>query len=294
MFWKGRMRENNRQCPERAEDRGVEAIKAEGMGRDMKRGRTIWNVLGLAAFLLLAGCGREEEIPNDVLAEGITPGENVPGEGQGAGTAAGNNGTSGGTGESAGLSWQDNHVALGGYLEDAIVRDGVVYGYYMENGNTVVVSQDTRSGAVLSETAISGLTEPGNITADAQGNIYVSGEESFRKISTGGEITIFGDFELEDMEDAEIEQPRGIYVDSEGRFYLRYEMMMPANLFYEEEAPNVYSLADRIYIKDSQLTSLFYIQIPSSKGSRLLSFFLTRRDSRWFWQKIRRVLTSVG
>ena len=42
--------------------------------------------------------------------------------------------------------------------------------------------------------------------------------------------------------------------------------------FSEDAEKNVYTLADRIYVKDAQLQTLFYEQIPNSSGCQLLSF----------------------
>lgn len=236
----------------------------------MKKKWMIPDVLSLAVIVMLAGCGKEEGLPCDVLAEDGNFGEGVS---DAAGAGESGDGTEQAQGEQAArVAWQDSHMPLYSHFEEAVLKDNVVYGYYMKEDGAVVVAQNIRTDTVLSEFELQGMTELGNITADAQGNIYVSGAEDFRKISIDGEVTVFDDFLLEDMEDSCFVEPRGIYVDSEGRFYLHYELGLPASLFYEDEMPNVYTMADRIYVKDSQLNTLFYEQIPSSRGSRLLSF----------------------
>lgn len=169
-------------------------------------------------------------------------------------------------------SWQDSHIPLKYYYEDVVLRDGVAYGYYFKESGIGIIAQNVQTGEVLNEVEIPGVTQVGNLTADSQGNIYLAGEDTFWKISGSGEIGVFEDFVLEDLEDDLSPTPRGIYVDAEGRFYLQYKMTLPMKVFYDDGEDNVYSMADRIYVKDSGLNTLFYEQIPDSRGSAMLAF----------------------
>ncbi|MCH5341065.1 MAG: extracellular solute-binding protein [Acetatifactor sp.] len=169
-------------------------------------------------------------------------------------------------------SWQDKHISLKHHFYDVYVADDIIYGYLITDDGITVVSQNAESEEVLREVAISNVYDVGNLTADAQGNIYLSGENTFWKIDGSGNITTFDNFTLEDVDWTRQVLPKGIYVDSEGYFYLHYEIMLPANLFNDEEEDDVYVPTDRIYVTDNQLNILFYEQVINAYGSQLLSF----------------------
>lgn len=169
-------------------------------------------------------------------------------------------------------SWQDKHISLKHHFYDVYVADNIIYGYLTTNDGIKVVSQNAESGEVLREVTISNAYDAGNLTADAKGNIYLSGGNSFWKIDETGNITTFDNFTPEDVDWKRQVLPKGIYVDSEGHFYLHYEIMLPANLLNEEEEDDIYVFTDRIYVTDSQLNTLFYEQVINAYGSQLLSF----------------------
>lgn len=187
------------------------------------------------------------------------------------GSGAGQPGNGGAEGQAP---WQDEHFSLNHHYDGAYARDGIIYGYYSEGNGTVVVSQNASSGEVLSETVLPDTAALSLITADAQGNIYISDDESFWRINENGEIIAFEGFELEDSEEAINVRPIGIYIDREGCFYLHYRMSLPSTVFDENAEANVYSVTDRIYIKDRQLNSMFYEQFRNADGSRLVAFYL--------------------
>ncbi len=194
------------------------------------------------------------------------------------------------------ISWQDTHVSLGNLYDGVTVRDGVIYGYCENENGTKVVSQDLQSGEVLQTVEIEDVSNVQNIAADAKGNIYLVEVQQPRqwvfegfiwKIDTQGQVSSIGDLELEDMEEA-IESdtvPKGIFIDDGGNYYLWYEVGIPARIFFgmdeiEREYGSVlYTLTDRIYVKDADLNALFYEQIPESEGYRLLSFFFDEGGS---------------
>ena len=172
------------------------------------------------------------------------------------------------------ISWQDTHILLAYPYEYAVVADRVLYGAVMEADGARIVSQNVESGEIINETIIPGETAVKSLTADSQGNIYAAGENSFWEINREGEVRAFEDFVLEDLEKAVNVTVKGIYTDKKGYFYLHYAMGLPAGDFYEDMETDVLTWADRIYIKDSQLKTVFYEQIPDSRGNRLVAFSL--------------------
>ncbi|MCD7752680.1 MAG: extracellular solute-binding protein [Lachnospiraceae bacterium] len=173
------------------------------------------------------------------------------------------------------VSWKSSHVSMGERLEQAIVKDDVVYGYYMDSAGIVVVSENLDTGKV-NEVTIMGADSGESITADTQGNIYVLGtkgeEYLFWKISTDGTVQDLGEFELEDSTDTSILIPKGIYVDDNGYFYLWYVLHVRSKVFFPDEREDVWSVTDRIYVKDSQMNTLYYEQVPDANSYKLLGF----------------------
>lgn len=211
----------------------------------MKKKTLLCLVLNLILVLLLTACGGKESASQNSHSQSETDAQS---------------------------SWQDKHISLKHLFYDVYVADNIIYGYFITNEGITVVSQNAESGEVLREVTISNVYDTGNLTADAQGNIYLSGGNSFWKIDESGNITTFDNFIPEDVDWKRQVLPKGIYVDSEGNFYLHYEILLPANLFNEEEEDDVYVPTDRIYVTDSQLNTLFYEQVPNAYGSQLISF----------------------
>lgn len=203
-------------------------------------------ILGFTVILMLSACGEKQ---ND--SDGQFSNNNLT---------------------EAQISWRDEHISLGNHYEEVLIRNDVLYGYYVKDSKIVAVSQSVKTGEVFWEAAIPNLTEVNNITADAQGNMYLSGNNAFWKISSDKEITMLDNFLLEDTETVESIYPKGLYIDGKGHFFLHYEMLVPESEVYENRSGSGYAVTDRIYVTDGQLNTLFYEQIPNAGGSQLLSF----------------------
>ncbi|MBR3762008.1 MAG: extracellular solute-binding protein [Lachnospiraceae bacterium] len=174
------------------------------------------------------------------------------------------------------VSWKATHYSLGCHLEQAVVKDDIVYGCYIDSTGATVVFQEAEGNEILKEVKIEGVTEVRTITVDTNGNIYVLGvtrdKEIFWKIDHNGELSALGDFVLDHVNERHEVVPKGLYVDDAGYFYFWYETILPIREFWEDEPENVYTLVDQIYVKDARLDTLFYEQVPNSNGSQLLSF----------------------
>lgn len=174
------------------------------------------------------------------------------------------------------VCWKDVHYSLSRHFEKAVVRDDIVYGYYIDNSGITVAYHNIKDSEIVDEIKIEGVDDIRSITVDSQENIYLLGvkEESevFLRIDEEGEITSLGEFVLENINYEHEVICKGLFVDEEGLFYFWYETVVPLSEFSEDAEKNVYTLADRIYVKDAQLQTLFYEQIPNSSGCQLLSF----------------------
>ncbi len=173
----------------------------------------------------------------------------------------------------------DTHIQLAYLYEDIAVVGQSIYGVASKEGEVRIVSQNIGSGEIVNEVIIPEETAVQCIAADSQGNIYAAGERSFWKMNCAGDISAFDDFVLEDMESAANITLKGIYTDGNGYFYFHYAMGLPSIEFYEDAETDTFTWADRIYIKDSQLKTVFYEQIPNSRGTRLVAFSVDREGN---------------
>lgn len=216
----------------------------------------------------LAACGKEEK--TDVYQlDGIPIGSTAAGEV-----------SAGGTKTTESREWQDSHLSLGYCLEGAVVQGESIYGYLANGDGISVLVQDTKTGDLLRNVKIPGASEIQSIAADGQGIVYLVGKQGdkdiFWKIDEAGQVSVLGDFVLEDAENAIDIRPRGLFVGEEGYIYLWYVMALPVGEVFEDDPykdeKNVYADAARIYVKDSGLQTVYYEQVPESGGNRLLSF----------------------
>ena len=180
------------------------------------------------------------------------------------------------------LSWQDQRMDLERQYKMVAVTDDTIYGCYEELGDIIITFQDKMSGDIIKQVNLPEITNIQSIDADYEGNVFGTGileERSvFWKIDNEGNPSVLDGFLLENTENAQHITPKGVYVDSKGYFYTWYEMGVPASEFYDDEEADVYSMVDRIYIKDAQLNTIFYVQVANSRGSELLSFVLDEND----------------
>lgn len=224
-------------------------------------------IIALLCILSFSACCRKEEVLGlseieSVLAgEGNPDRENVPAEEPPV--------------------WNDEHISLNNRFSKAVLKNGIIYGYFTGETGITVISQDAQEGTVLRETEIQDATEAYSIAVDGLQNIYLlgnaNGNDMLWKIDNGGQVSIVADFVLEDMENAVRFSPNAFFADDNGYFYLWYKLDIPLKEFYEDAEDDVYTEADRIYVKDSQMDTLFYEQVPYSNDCRLLDFSLGER-----------------
>lgn len=248
----------------------------ETIGQEIK-----WAVFMISAVLALSACGRTDGRPSNDginIAGEDSAGQSESGDRTGASGQPETGNPPSQEGQFKSFSWKDSHRTLAASLEAGILKENVLYGFYTDEKGVTVISQDVQSGEVLGEATITEADYARSLTADGQGNVYVLGKtgeaDGFWKIDNRGQISAMPDFVLEDLDPTFWNPVQGFFADEQGNFYLWIETFVPARVFYEDEKEDVYTVADRIYVKDSQGKTLYYIQIPDSQENKLLQFFI--------------------
>ena len=191
--------------------------------------------------------------------------------------------------------WQDTHVNLNHTYDLSVVKENMIYSAYSTNSEVRLVYQNKEDGVILNEITLSDIDEVQNINADTNGNVYVTGnkgeQSSSWKVDALGNITSLGNVVLEDTDNMVLSAiPKGVFADSEERYYFWYRMCLPVTEIYSEEeikklAEEVDGIwgakayVDRIYVKNSQLDTIFYVQVADMRESRLINFYIDNNET---------------
>lgn len=239
-------------------------------------------IILFVVFLFVTGCGKE----NPSSASGVQKdpgGQNNPGV-------------------AAPIHWSVSHSPLSEQYEGATMADGKIYAYrYVEGGVDVsVFAADT-----VEQTAsyrIPDVTEVISISANDSEQICLWGStengNTLWQVSPNGDIRTIEDIEVEDL--GLYPELKNFYADSNGLYYVWYEMAVPCAEVYEDGEKNVYTTLDRIYVKDQQMNTILYEQIPDSYLNKLLSMafdeegipVMLARDRDGYY--VQRMRTAVG
>lgn len=229
----------------------------------MRRMTLGWGVLLICILTFIMGCGKTDGKNGSKGIEDTTDRVvNV--------TESGNS-----------SSWSVSHTALDASFELATINNDKIYGcYYTENGITVSVF-DCKTGEKLNAYEIPDVSEIQNITVDSQSRIALFGltEKGYAlwQVEQDGEISVMGDIDVEDL--GIFPSLKAFFVDSKGLYYLWYEMSVPCAEVYENGEKDIYTVLDRIYVKDRQMKTICYEQIPDSYGNKLLSLLFDENGS---------------
>ncbi|MBR1701138.1 MAG: extracellular solute-binding protein [Lachnospiraceae bacterium] len=233
-------------------------------------------VLLTTVLLFAVSCGKKDE---------VNGGSNLSEAQSKKGTASEDKG-----------SWRFSHAALEERYELATVKEDKIYGCYYTGEGLAVSVQDMEAGAykngfgIWESYVIPGVTEIQNMTVDSQNRICLFGVaetgNTLWQVEQNGEIHVIENIELEDL--GEFVSPKGFWADSKGHYYLWYGMSVPWSEAYERETKEggtwesetgdgeskgriVYTSLDRIYVKDQNMHTICYEQVPDSGYNKLVS-----------------------
>lgn len=107
--------------------------------------------------------------------------------------------------------------------------------------------------------------------------------DAFYRISSSGNIQVLENIEVEDLNqlailnNMEVEDLNqfivlnNIYGDSQGFYYLWYTIPILQSELYKGQS-EIYVMMDRIYVKDQEMNTILYEEVPDIGNNKLLSF----------------------
>lgn len=260
----------------------------------MKKATISLFLISFMISLFMTGCGKDEQAR-------ISVGQQSTAQNTGQNTEQSTE-TGMEQGTDATIQWNASHFPMPEQYEAATVADGKIYACrYGENGLVISVFT-TDSIEQTGSYEIPGVTELKSISVDVLEQICIFGStedgDTLWQISPDGSISTIEDIEVEDL--GEWPSLKNFYADSNGFYYLWYGMDVPCSEVYEDGEKDVYTLLDRIYVKDQQMNTIVYEQIPDSNNNKLVSLIfdengipmLLARDEDGYY--MRRVRTTEG
>ncbi len=252
----------------------------------MKKGKTTLSIILFVIFLSMAGCGKDDQKQVSDIQQDSDRQQDME------------QGIDHGTDEAT--QWNVSHSSMPEQYETATITNDRIYACrYKEEGITVsVFSIDTMEQTESYD--IPEVTELKSISVDTSNEIYLFGStengDTLWKVSSNGNISTMEDIEVEEL--GEMPSLKNFYADSNGFYYLWYEMAVPCTEVYENGEEGVLTRLDRIYVKDQQMETIIYEQVPDSKHNKLVSLIfdedgipmLLARDEDGYY--IRRVRTT--
>lgn len=167
------------------------------------------------------------------------------------------------------------HKRLNYSYEIVIVKNDKIYGcYHSADGRNTLVVEDIEEDKILREVETDCNGSILCISVDKIGNIYLIESKNdinnAWKIALDDKVTLLENFVLEDQDPIHNTILKGIYIDKEDRFYLWTKVSIPYSEVNPDAPEDVWARTDRIYIKDSNMNTITYVQIPDCDGMQLL------------------------
>ncbi len=176
--------------------------------------------------------------------------------------------------------WNASHLSMPEEYEGATINGNRIYAYrFVEGGVEISVfaaDQVNASGTIkkIEVYKVPDVTEVKSISINVSNQICLWGSEengdALWQVNPGGDIDTIKEVEVEDL--GLFPDLKGFYADNNGLYYLWYEMSVPCAEVYEGGEEDVYTILDRIYVKDQEMKTIVYEQVPDSYNNKLLGF----------------------
>lgn len=238
----------------------------------MKITRNVLAIMLLVSCLLITGCGKEEPKMNPNIPENINEV----------------------------FQWQVSHTPMLNQYEEATIYDGKIYAYRYGKDSVIVSVFATDTVESLQSYEIPGFIDVKSISVNMSKQICIFGStekgDTLWQIEENGDIHTIEDVEVENL--GKLPELVNFYADSNGYYYIWYQMSVPCAEVYENGEEDIYTRLDRIYVKDQQMKTIVYEEVPDSYNNKLLGFtfnedgvpMLLAKDEEGYY--VRRIRTS--
>lgn len=264
------------------------------MGKTKSR---IIATVGILVFMT-TGCGKENtdrgeedaknpagiEINSDAGTEGHT--DEKTGENNLVWDKdAGQTGVEGSAWDDGPVTWQTAYFPLENAYTQVISAGGTFYGLYEREGRTQLDSIGKESLTVEKTVFLENAALQSGMAADKDGNFYLpaEGEETgLWKIHLTGSSPEYERVVLEDCTDRNNLYLKGIETDAERYSYVWCGLMVSKTEKLDGREQEIWHMADRVYVKDGQMKTVFYQEIADVSGVDVLCFQIDREGMPGF------------
>ena len=197
------------------------------------------------------------------------------------------------------VSWKENHSLLERQYALALSTERNIYGCYVKDDDVLLDSIDKEGFSVKETFVLSDAMLISGMAADWEDNVYILDvrEESacIWKVDADGRFQDPVSITLESTKDAKDLFLKGVYTDQNGYLYVWCEMSVSEEKMEEGTVIEVWHEVDRVYVKDGQLNTIFYDEIPNISKTEVLNFqvaadgspiFIVRDEDGVYMQEI--------
>jgi ABC-type glycerol-3-phosphate transport system substrate-binding protein len=192
------------------------------------------------------------------------------------------------------VTWQPDYFQLENSYTQILPAGEDLYGLCDREGLMVLDRIGKESLSVEDTIVLPDISLASGMAADSEGNVYLleSGETGVNlwKINAEGNT---GENHETENEKAELENAtdendlllKGINRDENGYCYVWCEMMIPRTEKTEGRESTVWHIADRVYVKDEQMKTVFYEEVADVSGVEVLNFQISAEGMPFFLVK---------
>lgn len=172
------------------------------------------------------------------------------------------------------MEWSVSHSSMMEQYEMAAVDEEKIYACRYSEDGIIVSTFEKDQMKLINTIALPEIKEVTSLSINAANDICIFGNTgngyTFCTISESGEKNFIEDIQVENL--GNYADLKNIYTDKNGFYYLWYEMSVPCSEVYENGEEDVFTALDRIYVKDQQMNTIVYEEVPDSYGNSLVCF----------------------
>lgn len=176
--------------------------------------------------------------------------------------------------------WNVTHYEMDDKYTSAIINEDKIYACYNRDNGVAVSVYNLITQRMETTYALSEVLEVQSISVNSQNEICLLGStmegETLWTIKEDGQVCAIENIQLENL--GLFTEFRKIFADKDGNYYIWYAMSVPCSEVYEDGETDVYTRLDRIYVKDSQMNTIVYEEVPNSYHNKFIGLYFDEDD----------------